>query len=77
MEAVNRVRAYLLDNVGHMTYPGNASFDPSVQRWFVPIVCRTLQGAVVIGDVQLDAQNHIVYAASREEVLTRLEAQAK
>ena len=77
MEAVNRVRDYLLDNIGHMTYPGNASFDPRVQRWFVPIFCRTPQGAVVIGDVELDAQNHIVFAPSREELLTRLEAQAK
>ena len=76
MDAVNRVRDYLLDNVGHLTFPGNASFDSTVQRWFVPICCRTDRGAVVVGDVELDATGHIVFAPSREELLARLEATA-
>jgi hypothetical protein len=77
MDAVNRVRDYLLDNVGHLTYPGNASFDPAAQRWFVPVYCRTQRGAVVVGDVELDAQGHIVFAPSREEMLTRLRTTAE
>lgn len=72
MEAMNRVRDYLLDNVGHLTYPGNASFDPTSQHWFVPIYCRTSQGAVVVGDVEVDRQGHIVFAPSREELLSCL-----
>jgi hypothetical protein len=76
MDAVKRVRDYLLDNVGHMTYPGNASFDAAVKRWFVPIYCRTQRGAMVVGDVELDAQGHIVFAPSREEMLARLEIMA-
>ena len=74
MDAVTRVRDYLLDNVGHMTHPGNASFDPATQRWFVPIYCRTERGAVVVGDVELDREGHIVFAPSREEMLMRLGA---
>ena len=31
MDPMTRVRNYLLDNVGHMTYPGNPSFDPATQ----------------------------------------------
>lgn len=76
MDPVNRVREYLLDNVGHMTYPGHPSFDPAVQRWFVPICCRTERGAVVVGDVELDLQGHIIFAPSREEMLTRMSATA-
>ena len=72
MNVVTRVRDYLLDNVGHMTYPGNPSFHPGTQRWSVPIYCRTATGAVVIGDVELDHQGHIAFAPSREELLTRL-----
>ena len=72
MDALTRVRDYLLDNVGHLTYPGQASFDAAGQRWFVPIYCRTERGAVVVGDVELDAQGHIVFAPSREEMLARL-----
>ena len=74
MDPVKRVRDYLLDNVGHMTYPGNASFDPAAKRWFVPIYCRTERGAIVVGDVELDRQGHVVFAPSREEMLTRLGA---
>ena len=73
---MSRVRDYLLDNVGHMTYPGNASFDPATQRWFVPIYCRTERGAAVVGDVELDSQGHVVFAPSREEMLARLGAAA-
>jgi hypothetical protein len=74
MDPMSRVRDYLLDNVGHMTYPGNPSFDAATQRWFVPIYCRTSRGALVVGDVELDPQGHVVFAPSREEMLSRLEA---
>lgn len=74
MDPLIRVRDYLLDNVGHMTYPGNASFDRAAQRWFVPIRCRTERGDVVVGDVELDREGHIVFAPSREEMLARLNA---
>ncbi len=76
MDPVSRVRDYLLDNVGQMTYPGNASFDPTHERWFVPILCRTERGAVAIGDAELDAHGHILFAPSREELLGRLTARA-
>jgi hypothetical protein len=59
-----------------MTYPGNPSFQQGPQRWFVPIYCRTERGAVVVGDVEVDSQGHIVFAPSREEMLTRLGAMA-
>jgi len=72
MDPMSRVRDYLLDNVGHQTYPGNASFDAATQRWFVPIYCRTARGAMVVGDVELDQEGHVVFAPSREEMLSRL-----
>ena len=71
MEPVARAQEFLLDNIGHMTYPGQASFDPTSQHWFVPIYCRTSGGSMVIGDVELDRQGHILFAPSREEMLTR------
>lgn len=76
MDPVTRVRNYLLDNVGHMTYPGHASFHLETQHWFVPIYCRTERGAMVVGDVEIDQEGHIVYAPSREEMLARLEGLA-
>ncbi len=72
MDPVNRVRNYLVDNVGHMTYPGNASFDTNRQRWLVPVLCRTTHGAVVVGDIEVDREGHIVFAPSREDLLARL-----
>ncbi len=72
MEPIARVREFLLDNIGHMTYPGQASYDPASHHWFVPIYCRTSRGSVVIGDIEVDHQGHILFAPSREEMLTRL-----
>ena len=72
MNPVKRAGDFLRDNVGHLTFPGNASFDPATQRWSVPAYCRTARGAVVMGDVELDEQGHIVFAPSREEMLARL-----
>ena len=72
MDPVTRVRDFLLDNMGHVTYPGNASFDPLSQHGRVPVRCRTEQGDVVVGDVEVDQTGHIVYAPSREEMLARL-----
>lgn len=74
MDPVNRVKDYLLDNVGHMTYPGRASLDLKTQHWFVPIFCRTERGTVVVGDVELDKEGHIVFAPSKQEMLARLGA---
>ena len=72
MDPVARVREFLLDNIGHMTHPGQASFDPASQHWFVPVYCRTPRGQVIIGDIELDQQGHIIFAPGREEMLTRL-----
>ena len=74
MDLANRVRDYLLDNIGHMTFPGNASFNAATGRWFVPICCRTAASASGwYRDVELDNYGHIVFAlASREETPVRL-----
>lgn len=71
MDPVSRVRDYLRDNVGHLTRPGNPSFDRAAQRWLVPISFRTERGDVVIGDVELDHEGHLVYAPSRQELELR------
>jgi hypothetical protein len=73
MDPVARVRDYLLDNVGHMTQPGNASYDPATQRWFVPVCCRSDRGTVTVGDIVLDRDGHIIYAPGREEMLSRIQ----
>jgi hypothetical protein len=72
MDAVTRVRDFLLDNIGHMTYPGNPSFDQITQHWFVPILCRTERGSMVVGDVKLDDQGHVIHAPGRDEIVGRL-----
>ena len=76
MDPVSRVRDYLLDNVGHMTYPGNPSFDPATERWSVPICCHTERTDVILGDIEVDRDGHIVYAPSRKELVARLEKSA-
>ncbi|HZT81285.1 MAG TPA: hypothetical protein VFA26_13740 [Gemmataceae bacterium] len=74
MDPVKRVADFLRDNMGHLTRPGNASYDVPSQRWFVPICVKSGRGDVVVGDVEVDGDGHIVYAPSREEVVARFEA---
>jgi hypothetical protein len=74
MDPVARVRDFLLDNIGQMTHPGNPSFDTRAQHWFVPIYCRTQDGTIVLGDVELDTDGHIIFAPSKEELKARLAA---
>jgi hypothetical protein len=71
MGPVIRASDFLRDNMGHLLCPGNPSFDLSTQRWFVPICFRTKQGDVVIGDIELDRDGHILYAPSRQELSAR------
>ncbi len=72
MDPVKRVGDFLRDNVGHLTRPGNASYDATSQHWFVPIYARTEGGDVAVGDVEVDRDGHIVYAPSKEELIARL-----
>jgi len=52
MDPVTRARDFLLDNVGHMTLPGNPSFDRATGGLFVPIRGRTAIGVVVGVDIE-------------------------
>jgi len=72
MDPVTRVRDFLLDNVGHLTRPGNPSFDSKTQHWLVPIYCRTERGNLVVGEVELDRDGHIIFAPSKEEMIARV-----
>jgi hypothetical protein len=74
MDPLIRAREYLLDNIGHMTRPGIPSVDKATGRWLVPIQCRTDQGEIVVGDIELDDQGHILYAPSRDSLVARLRA---
>ena len=72
MDPVTRVRDYLRDHIGHLTRPGPASYNAVLSRWIVPIHCRTADGDVVLGDVEVDPEGRIVSAPNREALATRL-----
>jgi hypothetical protein len=77
MDPVTRARHFLPDNVGHLTFPGNPSFDSESQHWLVPVYCRTSRGNLAVGDMELDRDGHILFAPSKEEMLHRLEFAAR
>jgi hypothetical protein len=72
MDAVTVARDYLLDRVGHLTYPGEATYDAARQLWRVAVWCRSETGAVSVGDLEIDSLGQVVHAPSREEMLSRL-----
>lgn len=72
MDPVSRVCDYLLDNVGHLTRPGSATFDSVRQRWLVPILWRTQEGDVRVGEAEVDRDGRLVCVPDREAILARL-----
>jgi hypothetical protein len=69
MDPVKRAADFLLQRVGHMVHPGDARFDSLTRHWWVAICCRTESGTVGLGEIELDADGHVLSAPSREELL--------
>ncbi len=68
---------YLIEHIGEMTMQGPPQYDEQLQRWRVPIMCRTTRGILPAGEIQLTKRLRIAFVTSREDMLQTLEAQLK
>jgi hypothetical protein len=75
MDPFISARNFLGDNIGHLARPGKPSFDSARQRWLVPVCYRTGKGDQVVGQVEPDLTGSVLFATSREEMLSRLQSQ--
>src|SRR5207302_2406736 len=75
VDIMQKVKSYLIDHVGDMTAPGTPVFDATLDRWRVPILCKTEKGILLIGEVLTNSAGKVLFAPSKEEMLVILHDQ--
>ena len=73
----NKVKGYLLDEVGNMALPGNPKYDPSGKRWRVPVLCATEKGIFITGEIILDENLKFIKIPSMKQMLKILKVEMK
>lgn len=56
---------------------GLVQYDAQMQRWRVPILCRTNRGILLAGEIQLTKRLRIAYATPLDEMVKTVNAQLK
>ncbi|GIL14952.1 MAG: hypothetical protein BroJett039_01250 [Chloroflexota bacterium] len=72
-----RVVVYLIEQVGDMAVQGHPHYDKEIERWRVPVYCRTFRGTLLGGEIQLTKRLRIAFATPRQEMVRNVEAQLK
>jgi len=73
MEIYEKVKKYLLGNIGHLTSPGTPRFYVKNQTWKVPVRCKTDRGILIIGEFSLDKVGNFKKIPTKEEMLKTVE----
>ena len=77
MQIYEKVKEYLLDNVGNMALPGTPVFNEKEKLWEVPILCRTDKGIFIIGQVYVNENEEIFKVPDVSEMLKILRTYAE
>lgn len=72
-KAYEKVKDYLIDEVGNMALPGSPTYDSSACVWRVPVLCKTEKGIFAVGEIQLDRDLNFVHIPSKKQMLKTLE----
>jgi hypothetical protein len=75
MDIYEKVKKYLIDNIGHLTTPGTPRFDSKNGKWKVPVLCKTDRGILISGEFQLDSNGCFLYVPTKQEMLKTIELQ--
>lgn len=76
-DVYNKVKNFLIDEIGNMTLPGDPKFDPLFKQWRVPVLCKTEKGVFIIGEISLNKNLDFIRIPSKEQMLKTLEAEMK
>ncbi len=77
MDVYEKVKKYLVDNIGHLTTPGTPRFDSEHRKWKVPVLCKTDRGILIAGEFQLDSTGCFLYVPTKQEMIKTIELQAQ
>lgn len=72
-----KVVAFLIGHVGDMAMQGTPSYDAQLERWRVPIYCRTARGILLGGEIQLTKRLRIDYVTPRSDMVKNVEQQLR
>lgn len=75
MEVYEKVKQYLVDNIGNLTTPGTPRFDSENRKWKVPVLCKTDRGILIAGEFQLDSKGCFLYVPTKQEMIKTIELQ--
>jgi len=73
----DKVKSYLLDEIGNMALPGDPKFDPLLKRWRVPVLCKKEKGVFIAGEILLDETLEFIRIPSKEQMLKTIEAEMR
>lgn len=69
MKAYEKVKEYLIDEIGNMVQPGSPSFDTKTNEWKVPVLWKTERGIFVVGEFCLDKDLNFVMIPTKQQML--------
>jgi hypothetical protein len=69
LAVLEKVKDYLIDEVGNMVLPGTPILDKKAKAWKVPVLCRTEPGIFVVGEISLDQNLNFVMIPTKQQML--------
>ena len=68
-----KVKDYLIDEVGNMVQPGTPILDEKLKVWKVPVLCKTERGIFVVGEISLDKNLNFLTIPTKQQMLKTLD----
>jgi len=72
-KAYEKVKDYLIDEVGNMVQPGTPILDAKIKAWKVPVLCKTERGIFVVGEIGLDQNLNFLTIPTKPQMLKTLD----
>jgi hypothetical protein len=64
-----KVKDYLIDELGNMVLPGMPILNKKAKAWKVPVLCRTERGIFVVGEISLDQNLNFLMIPTKQQML--------
>ncbi len=73
LAVLEKVKEYLIGEVGNMVQPGTPILDEKLKVWKVPVLCKTERGIFVVGEIDLDQNFNFLTIPTKQQMLKTLD----